>query len=319
MRLISALLLVASVATPALAQDAPAAVIADTRAAIAAGDFAKAEGVVAADRKASGVTPANLEAQSWLGRGALAAKRFDQAEKYAEATYALATAELKKRPMDQEPRLPIAIGAAIEVLGQVGAARGERTEAVRFLKAELEKYKATSLYKRIQKNINLISLDGQPAMPVDASEYLGSRPPSLDSQKGKVVLLFFWAHWCPDCKTMGPVLERMLTKYGPQGFTVMAPTQRYGYVAGGRNASATEEMTYIAEVRDKAYPWMAKQGVPVSEKTHKEYGVSTTPTVVLVDRQGLIRLYNPGQMKEEAIEPLIRTLVTRGATGSKPE
>jgi hypothetical protein len=113
----AALLLLALVATPAHAQNKPPAVIADTRAAIATGDFTRAESVVQADRKANGVTPANLEAQSWLGRGALAAKQFDKAETYAEATYTAAAAELKKRPMDQEPRLPIAIGAAIEVLG----------------------------------------------------------------------------------------------------------------------------------------------------------------------------------------------------------
>ena len=157
-------LLLALVAAPLAAQNKPPAVIADTRAAIAAADFAKAEGVVAADRKANGVTPENLEAQSWLGRGALAAKQYDSAERYAEDTYKTATGELKKRPMDQEPRLPIAIGAAIEVLGQVGAARGERTEAITFLRGELEKYKTTSLYKRIQKNINLIGLDGQKAI-----------------------------------------------------------------------------------------------------------------------------------------------------------
>lgn len=319
MRFTATLLLLSLTASPALAQNTPPAVIAETRAAIAAGDFAKAEGVVAADRKARGVTPENLEAQSWLGRGALAAKQYDKAEQYAGATYDLATAELKKRSMDQEPRLPIALGAAIEVLGQVGTARGQRTEAVSFLRGELDKYKATSLYKRIQKNINLISLDGQKAMALDSTEFLGARSPSLDSLKGKVVLLFFWAHWCPDCKTMGPVLERLLTKYGPQGFTVVSPTQRYGYVAGGKSAPASTEMSYIADVRDKFYPWMAKQAVPVSEQSLKDYGVSTTPTVVLVDRAGVIRLYNPGQMKEEAIEPLVRRLVEQKSATSMPE
>ena len=309
MRTATALLLVALCATSALAQNRAPAVIADTRAALNAGDFAKAEGIVEADRKMNGVTPANLEADSWLGRGALAAKQYDKAIAYAEATYALAASELKKRPMDEEPRLPIAIGAAIEVMGQAGAARGQRSEAVAYLRAELKKYEDTSIHKRIQKNVNLISLEGQPALALDTTEFLGNKPPALDSLKGKVVLLFFWAHWCPDCKAMGPVIERMLTKYGAQGFTVVAPTQRYGYVAGGKRAPAAEEMPYIVQVRDQYYAWMAALPVPVSEKTHKDYGVSSTPTIVLLDRQGIVRLYNPGPMKEEAIEPLIRKLL----------
>jgi hypothetical protein len=51
--------------------------------------------------------------------------------------------------------------------------------------------------------------------------------------------------------------------------------------------------------------------VPVSETNHTLYGVSTVPTLVLVDRQGVVRLYHPGNMTEEelraAIEPLLAT------------
>ena len=83
------------------------------RAAIAKQDFAGAEQLVANDRKARGVTPDGLEAMSWLGRGALAAERWDAADTYARDTYALAIAALKGRTMDQEPRLPIAIASTL--------------------------------------------------------------------------------------------------------------------------------------------------------------------------------------------------------------
>lgn len=46
---------------------------------------------------------------SSLGRGALAAERWDPADTYARDTYTLAMAALKGRSMDQEPRLPIAV------------------------------------------------------------------------------------------------------------------------------------------------------------------------------------------------------------------
>ena len=36
--------------------------------------------------------------------------------------------------------------------------------------------------------------------------------------------------------------------------------------------------------------------VPLSEQNFKNYGASTTPTLVLVDRQGIVRLYHPGAM-----------------------
>ncbi|MEZ5293327.1 MAG: TlpA disulfide reductase family protein [Vicinamibacterales bacterium] len=290
-------------------------VIADVRAAIAKGDFALGERTLEAYRKDKGTTPEALEALSWLGRGALAAKMLDKADDYATRTYDLCLAALKSRPMDAEPRLPIAIGAAIEVRANVAAERGARADAVQFLNEELATYRGTSIRTRIQKNIHLLSLEGKPAPALELGEALGAtRPVPLASLKGKPLVLFFWAHWCPDCKAMSPVLETLQSRYGAQGLTIVSPTQRYGYVAARKTAPAAEEMTYIAQIRDQFYPWMANGQVPVSEENFKNYGASTSPTVVLVDREGVVRLYHPGQMKLAEIEPLVKAIVDRKGT-----
>ena len=94
-----------------LAAQAPTqAVIPAVRAAIARQDFADGERLIREYRSNRGVTPEMLEALSWLGRGALAAKQWAKADDYARQTYDLARAALKSRPMDEEPRLPIALG-----------------------------------------------------------------------------------------------------------------------------------------------------------------------------------------------------------------
>lgn len=289
-------------------QAAPS-LVKDVRAALNRNDFPAAEQLVSGDRQSRGITPENLEADSWLGRGALAAKRYDQAEEHAQRTYDLAVAALKRRPMDQEPRVPIALGAAIEVMAQVAAARGQRTEAVSFLRGELARYGNTSLHTRIQKNINLLSLEGTTAPTLDVSEFIGSPPPTLDALKGQVVLLFFWAHWCADCKAQAPTVGRLMQRYASRGLTVIAPTQRYGYVAGGAPASPTDETRYITGIRRTLYATLGNAPTPVSEANHKRYGVSTTPTLVVIDRQGIIRLYNPGQVSEDRLEPLLTRLL----------
>lgn len=307
-RSLAAVLMVSVTALAGLSAQAPA-VIKEVRSAIAANDFGAAAATLAAYRSANGVTPEMLEALSWMGRGALAAKDLDGAEKYARETYQLSTAQLKVRPLDQESRLPIALGAAIEVLGHVDAQRGARTEAVAFLRKELATYKGTSIEKRIQKNINLLSLEGQRVPAIDVSEYLGPKPPAMAALEGKVVLMFFWAHWCGDCKAQAPILAALASKYHDQGLVIVAPTQRFGYVAGGKPAAADEEMRYIDQVRQASYPVLEGQSVPVSEATHLRFGVSTTPTLVLVDRAGIIRLYHPGRMPLEQLEPRVRALL----------
>lgn len=312
-RFVATALTVCLAALAGLSAQAPA-IVKEVRGAIAANDFARASKTLAEYRAAHGITPEMLVALSWMGRGALAANDLDNAEKYARETYQLSKAQLKARPLDQEPQLPIALGAAIEVLGHADAERGARTEAVAFLRSELGTHKGTSIEKRIQKNINLLSLEGQPVPTIDVAEYLGPKPPAVAALKGKVVLMFFWAHWCGDCKAQAPILAELAGKYRDQGLVIFAPTQRFGYVAGGAPASAEEEMRYIDQVRQTFYPALSGQPVPVSEATHLRFGVSTTPTLVLVDRQGIIRLYHPGRMPMEQLEPRVRALLNAPST-----
>ena len=284
----------------------------DVRVAAAGGDFARGDVLVEAHRAVRGVTPELLLAISWQGRMALTARRLDLAEGYARRTYELALLELKRRAVDDEADLPTALGAAIEVRARVAAEHGARTEALAFLNGELKTYGETSLHKRIQKEINLITLEGTRAPPLELAEYLGEKPPVLAELKGRVVLLFFWAHWCSDCKEQGPDLERLLNRFGAQGLAIVAPTQRFGYVAGDVPATVEQETRYIEQVRQRSYGWMTTAPAPLSEVNHRRYGVSTTPTLVVIDRAGIIRLYHPGTMREAELAPLVQRLLIEG-------
>jgi thiol-disulfide isomerase/thioredoxin len=287
----------------------PVTIVSEVRAAITAHDLTRAETLVTERRAVEGTTPEIIEAVSWLARGALAEGQRDRAEKYAVEAQKLAIAALGGRSPDVDSHLVAAIGAAIEVQAQMSAESGARSDAIAYLQRELDRYADTSLHKRLQKNINLLTLEGHPAPALDLSESIGPRPPAVSALKGKIVILFFWAHWCPDCKIEGPILAELLAKYHAKGLTVVAPTQRYGYVAGGAPASPEDELKYIVQIRDKYYGFLADLPVPVSVKNHERYGVSSTPTVVILDRQGVVRLYHPGRLTAEELEERIRQLL----------
>ena len=75
----------------------------------------------------------------------------------------------------------------------------------------------------------------------------------------------------------------------------------------------TRSSTYLTGIRDSVYPWMKTVPVPISDEIFAKYGVSTTPTLVLIDRAGNVSKYNPGQLTTEQLEPLIQKIVAPAA------
>jgi thiol-disulfide isomerase/thioredoxin len=276
------------------------------RTAIAQNNFTLAGRMLNSYRSSAGVTPEWLEAESWMARGELETKNFDAADKYANETYQLTAAALKNRRLDQDASLPTALGAAIEVEADVLAAHNQRTEAVSYLQDQLKKFYATSIRARIQKNLNLLTMEGKPAPALQ----------EVSLPKGKPVLIFFWAHWCGDCKAEAPILARILSEFGPKGLVLVAPTQKYGYIGAGEEAPPDVELRYIEKIRQERYSSIITAPAPVSEENFRRYGASTTPTLVLVDRAGIVRLYHPGAMPYEELRPAIEGVLNRSQRSS---
>jgi thiol-disulfide isomerase/thioredoxin len=239
-------------------------------------------------------TPSEAEAVSWQARAALEQKKYEQADALAGQAYQYA----QHLNIAKDLKLQTALGAAIEVHAQALAAQGERAEAVTYLRGQLKQYFATPIRARIQKNLNLLNMEGKPAPALDMAHLLG--PEKAPVTTGKPVLLFFWAHWCSDCKAEAPFLTQM-----PHDLVVIAPTQHYGYVGANENVPPVEEAKYIEQIRQQFYPHLP---TPLSEENFRMYGASTTPTIVLIDRKGIVRLYHPGVMNPQELQALAAKL-----------
>jgi len=280
-------------------------IIDEVRTALAEGNLSAASSQLETYRAQHGIDPEYLEALSWTARALQSAGQLDEAENYAKQTESGTRELLKHRPLDAEPHLPLALGAALEVESQVLVARGQNVQAAALLRRALATYGTTSIRTRLQKNLNLLGLTGQAAPALNVADYLGVRPTPLAQEKGSPVLLFFWAHWCVDCKQEGPIIGKLTADFASQGLKVEAPTQLYGYAAQGEDAKPKDEIAYIGRVWQHYYPALQDVPVPVSKANFDRYGASTTPTLVLIDRQGKVALYHPGIMSYEDLRSAI--------------
>jgi cytochrome c biogenesis protein CcmG/thiol:disulfide interchange protein DsbE len=290
---------------------AQADLIGNIRAQLAQNSFSAAESELKNYKSQHGVTPEYLEALSWMARGAASTKQWDQAAAYASETRRLCEQQLTKRKLDAEPHLPIALGAAYEVLAQEMAEKGQHAQAVSLLRSALARYGNTSIRARLQKNLNLLALVGQPAPPLEVTQYLGPKPPTPAALRGSPVLLFFWAHWCVDCKAEVPVIARLRQEFAPAGLVVIGPTQLYGYAAQGADATPEQERAYIESVRARYYASLKDMPVPLSKQNFNAYGASTTPTLVVLNRAGQVAMYHPGALSYDELRSAVQKAVAR--------
>jgi thiol-disulfide isomerase/thioredoxin len=281
----------------------------DVLQALSQNNASAAQSALESYRARQGVTADYVEALSWMARASLQSHQLDRAATYASQTESLSRQLLAKRSLDAEPHLPTALGAALEVQAQVLAAKGEPAQAVALLRRSLVTYRNTSIQTRLQKNLNVLGLTGQPAPPLKIAQFLGPKPVALTQLTGSPVLLFFWAHWCGDCKAEGPVIARLSSEFGTRGLMLVAPTQLYGYAAQGEDAAPKDELPYIERVWQHYYPALQGVPVPVSKENFNLYGASTTPTLVLLDRAGRVALYHPGAMPYEDLRSAVEKAV----------
>jgi thiol-disulfide isomerase/thioredoxin len=133
----------------------------------------------------------------------------------------------------------------------------------------------------------------------------GQVPASIQALRGKVALVEFWATWCGPCRLTAPTLSAWQAKYGAQGLKVVGITSDVPAVAA---LHAQRSGMGFASAADE------------SGDATKAYGVSSLPTLFVIDKRGVVRDvlvgYQPGQ--EARTERLVQQLLAEPAPSDGP-
>ena len=140
-------------------------------------------------------------------------------------------------------------------------------------------------------------VDNSDAMAPDFSLInLKGETVSLSDFRGKVVILDFWATWCPPCKAEIPGFVELHSKYADQGLEIIGISLDQG------DLSVVPTFTESYNVQ---YPILYYK----DEVIMNYGGIRSIPTTFIIDKDGKIveRLvgYKPKEFFEEAIKPLL--------------
>jgi cytochrome c biogenesis protein CcmG, thiol:disulfide interchange protein DsbE len=125
---------------------------------------------------------------------------------------------------------------------------------------------------------------------------LDGKAQSLDELRGKIVLINFWASWCPPCRTEMPEIQAAVQAHRDT-FVVLAINNR----ESGEVAQAMIDELHLS------FPVL----LDLDGEAASAYGVMALPTSFFVDRAGIIRAVNIGGMNRAFIETQLKSLEVR--------
>ncbi|HTB72292.1 MAG TPA: redoxin domain-containing protein [Polyangiaceae bacterium] len=130
----------------------------------------------------------------------------------------------------------------------------------------------------------------------DVESVSGTFPPSLATLRGHVVLLDFWATWCGPCRVVIPKLGALQARYGAQGLDVL-----------GVSTEDAQDVALFTQRMDVRYA----VAIDKHAQTTRSYGIVSLPTLVVIDKRGVVRDVAVGYDSSEdaRLESSVRALL----------
>jgi len=244
----------------------------------------------------------------------------DQMDRHATRIIALAPSLDSARRIGLARPIILAYTALAEVYGD----RAQAPRAIELLtRGERDLADLPDAAARLAEVRTRYALVGTAAAPIIAPHWFNV--PANTTQympTGRVTMIQFAAHWCGPCRKSYPAIARLQNKYGPQGMTTVFVTSLYGFFKDRQHLTPEQELDadrkYFLEEHELPVQLAvtpaqeADAGQPgAPDANAAAYRVSGIPQMVLIDREGKIRMIVVGwdPASEARLAAVIETLL----------
>jgi thiol-disulfide isomerase/thioredoxin len=141
---------------------------------------------------------------------------------------------------------------------------------------------------------------GKKAPELEEGDWINSRPLTLESQRGRVILLEFWTYGCINCRNTLPFVKKWHTTYSGQDFRII-----------GVHTPEFESEKRLENVRRRT----AELGIEYAVVTDNDYATWRSyhqrywPVIYLIDKKGIIRYVHIGEGAYDTTEEIIQQLL----------
>ena len=141
------------------------------------------------------------------------------------------------------------------------------------------------------------ALDNGSKVPNFTMTDLSGKNVSLSDYKGKVVVLNFWASWCPPCKAEMPEFNEMDREFKKSGDTVLLAIN----MTDGRRETKKKVETFISEQKYKMRVLLDSEG-----KASNLFDIRYLPTTYVIDAEGTVTGQLVGGTTKNAVMKLVK-------------
>lgn len=161
-----------------------------------------------------------------------------------------------------------------------------------------------------------------PDLPEDEAKVVGYIAPdftlagtdgesySLSGYKGKVIIVNFWATWCPPCREEIPDLIKIQKEYGEKGLQIVSIS-----VDRGKEEKVEDERAVPDDVKKLVGDFATKNGMTYPVLFYNKYvtkrygGIKYIPTTFIVGRDGKVRTKIVGSRDKKEFEEIFLPLL----------